>query len=271
MPTVQNALAPTPQNSLGWQFPSAKERFLQSRDTSWADKFGGAVPFYPQQRYLDENLAPELGITKLQLEALAAANQNAVQSGLMSPKLAAKMLPTLLTEGASGIRGWGYADLPKYRALLEKAGLPPTVKEINALPRETEFDRQLIDAKLMHAMMAAKASIYGEEKAIERWNGQGTAKGGMADATNHARKVAELERLLQHPKNAPITQQWQDYLSRWAGGKPPTFDSLPDAPLSWAEQNLPTAFSEPLDRFLNALPSNPVKDAQRAIRNWTAR
>jgi hypothetical protein len=86
---ADNALAPRPVNAMGgWPtFPTATERFLKSRDTSWADKFGGVTPYYPQQRYIDQNLAPDLGITNMQLEALAQANQIARKNKLMSPKL----------------------------------------------------------------------------------------------------------------------------------------------------------------------------------------
>jgi hypothetical protein len=68
----------------------------------------------------------------------------------------------------------------------------------------------------MHAMMAAKVMNYGEDLAMERWNGQGQGYGrvGYADAKNHARKVAELELLLTNPKNAQMMKYWNDALER---------------------------------------------------------
>ena len=255
---------------------SAKSWFLRSRDTSWADKYGGVVPFYPQQRYIDENLAPELGMPKMQLEALAAANQEALRRGLMSPKLAKKMLPNILTENAMRINSWGYADMPKYRAILEKAGLPPTIAEIQQLRADapTDFDREVINAKLVHAMVAAKASLYGEDKAIERWNGQGKSDSYArpADAANHARKVQEAERLLAHPKNKEMVDFWNQMSQRYAQGNPQVMTEAPPV-YTWADENLPAIIS-PVVNALSGYATeskNALHRAQDAIRNWTAR
>jgi hypothetical protein len=249
---------------------------MPTKDTSWADKYGGVTPYYPQQRYIDENLAPEVGLPNMHLEALAAANQEALKNGLMSPKLAAKMLPNILTEGAMGINGWGYADMPKYRAILEKAGLPPTIQEIEQLRREvpTEFDRELINAKLVHALTAAKASLYGEDKAIERWNGQGKSASYArpADAENHARKVAELERLMSHPKNKPMADYWAAMSARYAGTPPQQMTEAPPA-YSWADENLPGMFAAPVNAMAGYATEtkNALHRTQDAFRNWTAR
>lgn len=253
--------------------PTAKELFLQRQQTDWAKPYGGVVPYYPQQRYITENLAPDLGITRVQLEALAEANQAAIKSGLMSPALAAKMLPTLLTENATGINAWGYADIPKYRDILIKAGLPPTVKEINEMETPDAYSLAVRDSKLMHAMMAAKAKIYGENKAIERWNGVGKSQFGFADAANHARKVAALEALLQHPKNAEMMAEWAKLSARHAGEPPAVMKPTPenDVPLTWADENLPGILSIPINALREAMPRNPIPNMQRAIRNWTAR
>ena len=77
-------------------------RFFRSRDTSWADPFGGVVPFYPSQRHIEKNLAPEQNMSNLGLEVLAQANQIARKNKLMSPQLADKMLPTALVESEIG-------------------------------------------------------------------------------------------------------------------------------------------------------------------------
>lgn len=265
---------PAPTNALA---PEARNAFLESRNTSWADKYGGVVPYYPSQRYIDRNLAPELNLSMQQLEALAQANQEARRSGLMSAKLADRMLPTLMVEGATGISSWGYPDTPKYREILTKAGLPPTLAEINAMPHEgqTDYDRDLRAAKLMHAVMAAKAAQYGDEKAIERWNGAGRVAGGgavYADAANHARKVLEMEQMLAHPKNKAMRDAWSDMTARYAKGNPPEARPL-DEPL--ANENDPYW----LWTIKNALgyegaftdaPKNALIKAQNAIRNWTA-
>lgn len=263
MPAPKNALAPAPRN-----------QFLSSRDTSWADAYGGVVPYYPNQTYIDKNFAPELSLSRQQLEALAQANQEARRSGLMSAKLADRMLPTLMVEGATGISSWGYPDTPKYREILTKAGLPPTVEEINSMTSATNYDRDLRASRLMHAVMAAKAAQYGEEKAIERWNGAGRVTGGgavYADAANHARKVLEMERMLANPKNKPFLDVWTELTARHAKGPITEARALDEI----VNENDPYV----LWKIKNALgyegdfsdaPKNALIKAQNAIRNWTA-
>lgn len=254
-----------------WNAKTPKEQFLASRDTSWAEKYGGTIPFYPQQRYFDKNLAPEVGMDAASIEALAAANQIARKSGLMSNWLADKMLPTLLVEGASGTRGWGYPDTPKYQKILEKAGLPnnyeDALKERKTL---SPFDQQVWDAKMMHAMMAAKASQYGDEKAIERWNGQGTSIRG-ADSANHARKVFELSTLLSNPKNKPMMDAWELYSNRWKEGAPTSMTETPQK-YSWADENLPSILGNYVNALQNAVKtgSQTMHNVQDVVRNWTA-
>jgi hypothetical protein len=278
---MANNLTTTPVNALAFPpLPTAKELFLQRQNTSWADKYGGVTPYYPQQRYIDENLAPDRDVTNIQLEALAEANQTARKSKLMSPKLLDAMLPTLLVEGASGTRGWGYPDTPAFNDILAKAGLSVVNGKIQTpIDRQkdnpdyystpiTEYERQLHHAKMMHAMMAAKEKVYGTDLAIERWNGVGKSIRG-ADATNHARKVEETTRLLEDPKNAPITKQWQAFNARYAGAGPQEFRVSPD-PVNW-EDNLPGIIGMPIAAAREALPStNILRDIQRGIRNWTA-
>ncbi|CAB4146630.1 hypothetical protein UFOVP501_51 [uncultured Caudovirales phage] len=278
---MANNLTTPPANTLAFpQQPTAKELFLKSRDTSWADKFGGVTPYYPQQRYIDENLAPNLNITNMQLEALAQANQIARKNKLMSPKLLDAMLPTLLVEGASGTRGWGYPDTPEFQALRDKAGLTdnkrnPTLTTNAAgdfvLP--TEYDRQLREAQMMHAMMAAKEKEYGTDLAIERWNGEGVTKRGdaiYADAKNHARKVEELTRLLADPKNAPMVRQWQALNARYAGAGPQEVREAPPV-WNWEDYAVPGILGVPIAAARETLPStNILRDIRRGIRNWTA-
>ena len=282
---MANNLTTPPANTLAFpQQPTAKELFLQRQDTSWADKYGGVTPYYPQQRYIDENLAPDRGITNMQLEALAEANQTARKSKLMSPKLLDAMLPTLLVEGASGTRGWGYPDTPAFNNILAKAGLSVANGKIQnpyQLQKDnpdyyqtpiTDYEYNLHEAKMMHAMMAAKEKEYGTDLAIERWNGKGVTKRGgeiYADAKNHASKVEEITRLLADPKNAPMVKQWQALNARYAGAGPQVFGVSPD-PVNW-EDKLPGILGVPIAAAREALPStNILRDIQRGIRNWTS-
>lgn len=254
-----------------WNAKTPKEQFLASRDTSWAEKYGGVVPFYPQQRYLDKNLAPELGMPASNIEALAAANQIAKQNKLMSPYLTERMLPTLLVEGASGTRGWGYPDSPKWNKILEKAGLPPSYdKALEQRKTLSDFDRQVWDAKMMHAMMAAKAAEYGDIAAIERWNGKGKTDRG-ADSENHARKVQELTELLKNPKNKEMLDAWDLYSKRYEKGAPQQVTEAPTK-YTWADENLPSFLSPPVNAITNAFNESgqAVHRFQDNIRNWTS-
>jgi hypothetical protein len=259
---ASNALAPTNINALtaqnttppavNWPArPTAKERFLQSRDTTWADKYGGVTPYYPQQRYITENLAPNLNITNQDIEALAQAQQIARKNKTLSPALLDAMLPTLLTEGKLGINSWGYPDTPKYRDILIKSGLDPATVATGPDTNDP-YELALFNAKRMHALMAAKESEYGSKLAIERWNGKGTNKLLGADAKNHARKVQELTQLLQHPKNEPIASRWKEMNSYYAGGGTPLKMTPPPEPSYW-EDSLPGVIGVPINAIRNWL------------------
>lgn len=282
----------------GWVIPTEKERFLKSRETEWANDYGGVVPHYPSIRHIEQNLAPELGITRMQIDAMAQANAIARKNNLMSPALADKMLPTLLVEGASGTNGWGYPDTKPYRDILTRAGLPPTVEEINKLikanisdtssreyppnekrkryDRAETFDNDLIRAQMMHAMMAAKALNYGEDKAIERWNGQGTARGGWANAANHARKVEETAALLKHPKNKELMDTWNSAYQQHSDFGNQAFKAQLEDWSKWEDNlNVPGIIGYPISAAVKAvrgvLPDeNPLKALQNKVRNWTA-
>lgn len=245
-------------------------RFYQSRNDDWAKPYGGTVPHYPSERHIEKNLAPEKNITRMSLETLAQANQIARKNDLMSPKLADNMLPTMLVEGAPGINGWGYPDTPKYRGILTKAGLPPTIAELNKLPNDTEYDRSLTQAKMMHALMAAKAAQYGDDLALERWNGKGANNVRGADASNHYRKVLETAALLKHPKNKEMLGTWDELSQRYAGENPQEMRQAPEQPLSWEQENLPTAFSNAVGAVRKAIPDISLKNVQDTVRNWTA-
>jgi len=242
-------------------------RFLQSRDTNWAEQYGGIVPYYPSQRHIEKNLAPEQNMSHMSLDALAHANQVARKNNLMSPQLADKMLPTMLVEGGIGINSWGYPDTPKYRDILTKAGLPPTRAELIDLPSKgTTYDRDVIGAKMMHALMAAKAAQYGDDLALERWNGMGTNAKLGADASNHYRKVLETDALLQHPKNKELMGTWNALSQRYAGEGPQEMRQPLLQPLD--EEN--NFLGRSVNAIRSVLPDKPIEKMQQAVRNFTA-
>ena len=111
----------------------------------------------------------------------------------------------------------------------------------------------------MHAKMAAFASLWGDDKALERWNGQGRTMRGdyvHADAPNHYRKVIELDKLLEHPKNAPMVAAWEKYSQAHKGGQDvPALREGPD------DDTKPTLLQQG---------AQAVRGVQRAVRNVTA-
>ena len=124
----------------------------------------------------------------------------------------------------------------------------------------------------MHAMMAAKAAQYGENLAIERWNGKGKGMGGMADASNHARKVSEMEQMLAHPKNKAMRDAWAEMSARYAKNAPPEARPLDDSIPNGNDPLLLATIKNALGyegAFADA-PKNALIKAQNAIRNWTA-
>lgn len=194
------------------------------------------LPYYPNQGYLDKNWRPET-FSAASLAALAKAQKIAVANKVLSEQLAAKMLPNALTEGWDmfGVLGgrYGYPATPSRDNVLRSLGLSVSDDsspdadivrygkdgyQIN--PQIVDKDRQVeINARLAAAILAEKARLYGEDNAIERWNGKGSAierYAGLtvpANAKNHAAKVAEVERMLAHPANATILEAYQQMLA----------------------------------------------------------
>ncbi len=62
------------------------------------------------------------------------------------------------------------------------------------------------NAKLAAVILAKKAALYGENNAIQRWNGAGP------DSVRHANKVNTLQQMMLHPYNQKLVQLYQKYL-----------------------------------------------------------
>ncbi len=183
------------------------------------------IPFYPSSGYIKKNWAPER-IPAGTLTGIKMASDAAVKAGVLSKSLAAKMIPNLLVEGRGGGPGVVWDDdlkqpvevagssgvslgvtqaamnalRPSQIAQLKKMGIPAP-EEWGDLEWEEPFNLAGVAA----VILSEKAARYGEGKAIERWNGVGPW------ARNHARKVAEMERMLNNPKNKElrrILQTW---------------------------------------------------------------
>ncbi len=83
------------------------------------------LPHYPQQRYIDKNLAPEKNLTYGDVGELASAARLAHTSGVLPKELADHMLPMAMVEGRPG--NFGINDGNGFRAV------PRTLKNAQSL------------------------------------------------------------------------------------------------------------------------------------------
>lgn len=214
--------------------------------------------YFPNEKYVRRNWAGEK-INSGVLENLAKAQRLAVKQGLLSPGLAESLLPIAMVEGHGeqlGILPHQYPPTAERDAMFNKMGLNvvdfrdvmAAQKSGGDIPQADVYkhwgeatghygysakgywmpsgllDRDPnrfneVSALMMPIILAEKARRYGEENAIERWNGKGTAiedtgyDEQFADAKNHKRKVLEAQRMLQHQKNAGLMNYYKGLLN----------------------------------------------------------
>ena len=210
-----------------------------------------ALAYYPNEKYISKNWAPEQ-VPVNALRALAKAQMLAQKNNILPPALAAALLPNSLVEGRLttdegspsdfGFNYFGYPHAPEHDNAMMKMGLkvgksnyPPksvtdswgdaewenwhrTQPKLDVYKVDNGYtlneDGESMDpshsedaaAKMAAIALAHKARLYGQDKAIERWNGQGSG------ARNHASKVQEMARMLNHPKNALLRQAYEQMM-----------------------------------------------------------
>jgi hypothetical protein len=220
---------------------------LPSYPSGMLPKKPETLPFYPQQRYFDEKLAPEQYSVSA-LEALVKAQKLAQEKELISKQLGQLVLPNMLTEGWKnyGLKSANF-DYPVSKERdqrFKKMGFDvnndsPDVgqTDIYRYPKDPEngyvLDSNLANpitgnqdaqARFAMAMLSEKlARAKGDpEQAIKKWNGKGkaiekvaTMDGDVhyvkADADNHLAKVLKARKLLAHPKNEEL-MNYYNYL-----------------------------------------------------------
>ena len=88
------------------------------------------LPHYPQKRYVEKNLAPELNLTYQDVGDLAAARRHAEEQGVLSKELGEHMLPMAMVEGRQGNFGInpgnGFRAVPETLERAKKLGLDYT-------------------------------------------------------------------------------------------------------------------------------------------------
>jgi len=220
----------------------------------------GSVPYYPNEKYIARNLAPEK-FPLSSLRELAYAQRDAVKAGVLPSTLAQMMLPNALIEGRPddfGVNeGFGYPPSPETDRRMQLMGLRVAQNDPKRLKNSPEFQsdvakyglqgaaerdhaRQVqnydvermpgysynyvddgeqrnprVAARLAALVLAQKAKSFGEENAIERWNGKGRVMNGpdVADSKNHVRKVTEMQRMLAHPKNQTLRDIYMQFMN----------------------------------------------------------
>lgn len=189
------------------------------------------LPFYPSERYIKYNRAPETSLTDQHVSAIAKAAKMAENTGTLSPELSKYLLPIAMTEGWGGNMGVLQSDKnafyasKRFQRFAENMGLkegddltPIYVKgEKHYVPNQNAENGPRLAAAIL-AEKAAQARQRGDssvDTAIMRYNGKGKATeeyyGELvpADTAVYLRKVKEAERLLQHPVNADIWGHYQ--------------------------------------------------------------
>lgn len=219
----------------------------------------GLLNYYPSEKYIRKNWAPEqIGqgniepLAKAQKMAVAKGLLSPQLANAMLP------IALVEGNGNYGIVDgrYGYPPNPKrdkmladmglrvidYDGQTSNGGIPSVAAMVTSkptkLPDFSTFDLYRmknqgywvpsgvpsenyysIMARLMPVVLAEKAALYGENNAIERWNGKGKAVEDngwddeqKADSKYHKGKVEEMIRMLNHPLNADIKNAYQGLL-----------------------------------------------------------
>lgn len=190
-----------------------------------------SLPYYPSRRYVKEKLAPETKLTKDDFAAIAKAQKEAVQNGVLSPELAAYMLPIAIVEGRSGNYGIissdknGFYAKPSTIDRFRRMGLeigPDGHLDVRDIPGKGPHlfpvmakgkNGQDDYARLMAAILAEKSATYANGDpllAVERYNGKGRAVEHadgytqQADSGQYVDKVREAREMLDDPSNKQL-------------------------------------------------------------------
>lgn len=199
-----------------------------------------AYSFFPNQSYFDKGWAPE-SIPASSLQALAKAESLAVKNGVLSPALAQKFLANALVEGHTGGQATETVDAgeegpgspehvigktttaPMFGADFLGYTGPTVQRNMKAMGLTTSGDADLYsanqgagfmpgkpfdaysNARIAAVILAEKARLYGEDKAVERWNGQGPG------AVRHAAKVDTMTQMLSDPRNKALMDAYNKF------------------------------------------------------------
>lgn len=258
---------------------------------------GDAISYYPSQKYLDKNWAPEK-VPASVVEAIAKNAVRAERGGLLDRTTADKLLPIGLTEGRydMGANDFMYPPSPRRDAAIRAMGIPRTEDMPTGTPgirasdeyskgkpiylitqpqgsgqgfstkgwagglfpgqigwqptQDAEFGNSDMSARLAALLLSEKAKLYGPDKAVERWNGQGDM------SKQYAGKVGAIQNLMDQGMNPQLVNAYKQYRQRYEQGG---VDNMTNS----------TAALPP-DRGIVGAIGDAITGAQRSIRDWTA-
>jgi len=209
-------------------FPQETAPLVPRAEGTDSDVQVEAVPFYPSDRHVKYNLAPERSLDTLAVSEIARVRKLAEERGVLSKELGEQLLPMAMVEGwgsGMGVKGGNkfYAS-QRFRNALEKLDLK---EETDYMPVWIKGDKhfELLPTdenapRLAAAILAEKAAITrkrgqedveaavkaynGKGKSTEMWNGQAIP----ADVDVYWKKVTEAARLLAHPLNKRLHEHY---------------------------------------------------------------
>ena len=183
------------------------------------------LPFYPSERHIKYNQAPEKSLTTDTVESIAKARRLAEETGVLTPELGEHLLPIAMTEGwgaGMGIKGDNafYASR-RLKDSLAKMGLEDgtdyTTSYVKGEPHISPIPTDDNGPRLAAVILGEKSKLKGiktVEDAVKRYNGKGKAMEEYygatvpADVNVYWKKVSESKRLLDHPINAPLRKHF---------------------------------------------------------------
>lgn len=188
-------------------------------------------PFYPSDKHLQKNLAPEKTLGRKELERLKSARNKAIEMEVLDPELADYMLPIAMVEGRPNSYGIMHDNKfyasPTNKRLFAQMGIPledlskhydrgEEVPQNTAPPFYIAKDKRgdkfihfgqgadQYKPELMAVILAIKnQGSSGIHETLERWNGAGE------QARHHREKVMRASELLDHPKNLELMKSWR--------------------------------------------------------------
>ena len=189
-----------------------------------------AIPFYPTEKYLARNWAPDTGLLHAHIRDIAAASRLAEERGVLTPELAQHMLPIAMVENRG--RGMGVFQGEK-NALYASQRVRKKISDMG-LDLDKDFvsywkkgDRMLMPGDLSDELLPRFSAIWLSEKArnaksleeaTKLYNGKGRALEDLghgevqqADTGVYWGKIQEAVKMLKHPANEGLASAWNRY------------------------------------------------------------